>query len=388
MSRTRQLFMHGFATLVSLVVVTSFSACKPRKSLEDSSGVASNVNFNDESIGLDRYLATSSDFAGMKQEFQAIAQVNGGKPRYEDAVFKLNSILNANFVAIPGQTLAEEEKVSILVWTVGDVNEPNPPYKRMNSALRSYGSSDDRSVDSMVKVLSSALNKLRGHTCHAVRGVSYLPPELLSKGAGQNFKDNGFTAYSEGNALATPFANSPIIIHVDSNACKGISQGSKYGQEKEILFPPGADFEVVSNGRSGNRTIIKLSHRGVNPGAAANGQPVLGGGNAGGNGGGEVGGGGGGGGGSLQPGDFVGKRFRNSAGRTLWFDAGGKCTTKTPGVVKVDCNWTFSPGKSLIAVTFGATAWNYKVISADDICWIDDSKPNADCSGPMEAYLP
>jgi hypothetical protein len=81
---------------------------------------------------------------------------------------------------------------------------------------------------------------------------------------------------------------------------------------------------------------------------------------------------------------FIGKRYRDSSGRTLWLNADRACSAKRGGGIQ-DCRWNYDNGT--IEVAFGdGTVWYYRAESAASICFVPSV--GASSAGRMGSYNP
>lgn len=115
----------------------------------------------------------------------------------------------------------------------------------VNKALR--GTIEDRiSAEFYIKVLSSALNKLPKFTGTVVRGEKDIRQEQRDWKAGDITVQRGFLSTS---ALPEPEPafRGQVTLKIDVNSCPSIADFSDCENEKEVLCPPGAKFEIISS---------------------------------------------------------------------------------------------------------------------------------------------
>lgn len=119
-------------------------------------------------------------------------------------------------------------------------------YTAINTALRD----DDRSTISsqaanILNVVSGA-NKLRNGPCTARRFVD-LPFSVASAidEVGETYTDKAFASSTRLTAPPPAFAKRGEVMIIESQNCPMIESYSSIPSEREVLFPPGTDFEVT-----------------------------------------------------------------------------------------------------------------------------------------------
>ena len=124
-------------------------------------------------------------------------------------------------------------------------------YTVVNKALRDNDQSVLRSQAANIMSIASGSNKLRTGPCTTRRFVD-LPYSVSSKlaTAGVRYVEKAFFSST---LLASPpgaFGARPDVIITESPSCPVIESYSLLPAEREVLFPPGTEFEVTQNSRS------------------------------------------------------------------------------------------------------------------------------------------
>ncbi|MCX6119884.1 MAG: ADP-ribosyltransferase domain-containing protein, partial [Proteobacteria bacterium] len=127
-----------------------------------------------------------------------------------------------------------------------------PWYTRINTALRNRDRYEIQELTYKILDISSFINKLRVGSCEFRRYLN-APANvvnLLSR-KGNTYVDQGFFSTTENRTPPAGFGDRQHTIIGTSKRCARVWTYSVFQNEREILFPPGSEFEVVadSNGR-------------------------------------------------------------------------------------------------------------------------------------------
>lgn len=130
-------------------------------------------------------------------------------------------------------------------------------YTVVNKALRDNDQSVLRSQAANIMNIASGANKLRSGACTTRRFVD-LPYSVSVKlsTAGERYVDKAFFSST---LLANPpaaFANRPEVIITESPQCPVIESYSLIPGEREVLFPPGTEFEVTRSSQ-----VVRVGQR-------------------------------------------------------------------------------------------------------------------------------
>lgn len=133
-----------------------------------------------------------------------------------------------------------------------------PGYQELNNALRA--GTVDPSQQARINAIEQALGKLPNHQGPVFRGTD-LPSDVLAQyKPGEVITEKAFTSTSTASTQAFPGSTQFTIL---SKSGKDVSQYSQYPGEQEILFPPGARFEIVSRtyDPATGKTFIEMVER-------------------------------------------------------------------------------------------------------------------------------
>ena len=171
----------------------------------------------------------------------------------DNCAWELEEIKNKNLFIVQN-VLSLEEHVIIFKYT-------EDGYESLNENLRL---SEGKNLSEFGKYLDKTLNKLPDYKGIAYRSVKITDNELQkylkAKENNSILVEHSFISASKSKAIANEFGrNCQFTIY--SKSGKEIEKFAKYGlqhpqNEKEILFKPNLQFEVLEITKQGDKTLI------------------------------------------------------------------------------------------------------------------------------------
>jgi hypothetical protein len=175
-----------------------------------------------------------------------------GSKKFLNALFAVDKNIQANNFNTHGMTTIE--KVAVYGYTTSD-------YGYLNRGLREAGGLGNVQHDGLKSYAQHAVNGLAklpdatpdpGKSYKTVeRGISGFAGIAERYQAGKTVTEHAFTSTSEGRGYDGDWQ-----FTIKSSHGKDVSGLSKYGSEKEILFPPGTQFQVLHVGTTDARDPI------------------------------------------------------------------------------------------------------------------------------------
>ena len=245
--------------------------------------------------GIALVLLSNSCRTTQATDIKALTNLNTGEPLLDLTEFK---ILDPKLADRMGTSIGKEtgyelsyyrsELQSKLNRKTEDVNFPNEvyypelyaiylytrsTYSKVNSDLRKLPPSPadaktgqiieqdankaNASMPNVVQLIASGINKMPKHACSAQRGTT-LPSDIAKNIEDERYyTERAFVSTSEGG---DSFGGQHKYV-VNSESCpKSISGISNYENEKEILFPPGSEFEVTRVQKKGGYRRYCVRH--------------------------------------------------------------------------------------------------------------------------------
>jgi hypothetical protein len=158
-------------------------------------------------------------------------------------------------LAMKEHGLSLSEAVSIHIYTT-------EAYKEINAELRLKTVRPD--TDAIVEQCKSGMAKLPSHQDLVSRLVN-LPPEALADHAeGEVMTYQAFTSTSMILSGANDFHGNVFMVMQPKDPGSGgkdVSMFSRYGNEREVLFPPGAQFKILKRTEPDPSVVSRSAQR-------------------------------------------------------------------------------------------------------------------------------
>jgi hypothetical protein len=175
-----------------------------------------------------------------------------GKTKFLNCLFAVDKNIKANNFATHGMTTIE--KVAVYGYTTSDYGFLNKGLREagglgnvQHAGLKSYV---QHAANGLAKLPDAAPDPGKSYTTVA-RGVSGFAGIAERYQAGKTVTEHAFTSTSQGRGYDGDWQ-----FTIKSSHGKDVSGLSKYASEKEILFPPGTQFQVLHVGTSDARDPI------------------------------------------------------------------------------------------------------------------------------------
>ncbi|MEO5369528.1 MAG: ADP-ribosyltransferase [Magnetococcus sp. DMHC-1] len=165
---------------------------------------------------------------------------------------KLLGNARVNLLAQDARQAAEKSGVSIARLAVVDLaslrnytgltpSADKRNYQMINEALRSGNEAELARLAPLIETLKSALAKLPDYVGDVVRATDL--PEGVAEGIvpGGIYSDAGFMS----TAIGETSFEGKYMFFVKSKTGKWIEPFSFYPEQKDVLYPPGVEFEIM-----------------------------------------------------------------------------------------------------------------------------------------------
>ncbi|MBF0135507.1 MAG: hypothetical protein HQL65_04650 [Magnetococcales bacterium] len=175
-----------------------------------------------------------------------------GTSSWELAFRKLLGNARVNLLAQDARQAAEKSGVSIARLAVVDLaslrnytgltpSADQRSYQMINEALRSGNEAELARLAPLIETLKSALAKLPDYVGDVVRATDL--PEGVAEGIvpGGIYSDAGFMS----TAIGETSFEGKYMFFVKSKTGKWIEPFSFYPEQKDVLYPPGVEFEIM-----------------------------------------------------------------------------------------------------------------------------------------------
>jgi hypothetical protein len=134
------------------------------------------------------------------------------------------------------RNMPTEDLVGVRGYTTNDY------YRPMNTALRTGDQATVDQYDPHIRTTVSGLNQLPSYNGPVSRGLNMQPSDLDKYPPGATVTENGFTSTSTGITGSFP---GNTIMHINSVNGHNVATVSDFPGESEVLFGPGARFNVT-----------------------------------------------------------------------------------------------------------------------------------------------
>lgn len=143
--------------------------------------------------------------------------------------------------------------LSSMIWIVSD--RTSDDYRMLNSALRNNGAAELKRLEPYIKVATSGLDQLPPHRGTVFRGTTLNAEQAAKYEPGKIVTEPHFMSTSTEMGEAFPGNTKYVVNSVQG---KEVSFLSEVPGEKEVLFRPDSQFEVlaVDVDKAGNRVIF------------------------------------------------------------------------------------------------------------------------------------
>lgn len=178
--------------------------------------------------------------------------MESGKRNLDDTLESMQSLRYLQRPALRNSGMTLAQKTALFAYT-GDA------YAEINTALRKHDTEKVEMLRPLIDRTVEALDTLPSYSGKVYRGAEMPQAFFDEHKPGAKVTYDAFTSTSTKSLLSFK-GNTEIMIDAlpEDSAGKDIQKFSKFPHEKEILFPPGTDFIVLSHTEKDGRHFIHL----------------------------------------------------------------------------------------------------------------------------------
>lgn len=247
--------------LSGMVFALLANSCRSRHSSDVKA--LTNLNQGEELLDLTNYKILDPKLADRMGA--ALDKETGYKTSELEST--LRALLNAKTEAVNfPREIYYPEFVAIHLYTRSTYSQVNRDLRALPQApltakagqiVEQDASKTIAKMPSVVQLIASGINKMPRHACTANRGTD-LPSKVAKRIEDERYyTEKAFVSTSDGDKGF----NGTHKYVINSESCpKSISGISDFPNEKEVLFPPGSEFEVTRMQKKGNERRYCVKH--------------------------------------------------------------------------------------------------------------------------------